>query len=68
MAARRETGDETGEAGMNHHQGMGYGARKRRGPPTREALMFHAVFLAPTMVIAALAALELAVYLWQWLP
>ncbi|HRK42543.1 MAG TPA: hypothetical protein PLH11_05845 [Gemmobacter sp.] len=53
---------------MNHHQGMGYGARKRRGPPTREALMFHAVFLAPTMVIAALAALELAVYLWQWLP
>lgn len=33
-------------------------------PPAREALMFHAMFLAPTVVIVALAALELAVQLW----
>lgn len=43
---------------------MGDRNRARWRPPTREALMFHAMFLAPTLVIAALAALELAVQLW----
>ena len=43
---------------------MGDWRRARWMPPAREALMFHAMFLAPTVVIAALAALELAVQLW----
>lgn len=33
----------------------------------REALLFHAMFLAPTVVIVALAALELGLRLWQLL-
>ncbi|MBL8561395.1 MAG: hypothetical protein JNN06_03855 [Gemmobacter sp.] len=47
---------------MTHHD------RERRGARSREAVMFHAVFLAPTVVIAALAALELALLLWHVLP
>ncbi len=43
---------------------MGDRHRARWRPPAREALMFHAMFLAPTVVIAVLALLKLAVQLW----
>lgn len=33
----------------------------------REALIFHAIFLVPTLMIAALAVLELARRLWHLL-
>ncbi len=49
------------------HSSRQHGASQqgvRQAPPAREALIFHAMFLAPTVVIAALAALELAVQLW----
>ena len=56
---RREMGNSDAVSGRS--QGA---MRALRG---REALMFHAIFLVPTLMIAALAVLELALRLWHLL-